>query len=187
MTSATNSSFGVPTGQSPIAARAAMMLIFVGGIEILSFGLLALGCLKIAATPIAELQEQLKFPAEQLEQLAQSQALAIPFAVAFGLLGVVPGISYILLSFGVRALRYVPTQIALLFVATQLIAFGIVFVMCVGYAMLLVNPVAVTAYVLTLGTLLMLLGFTFRNLLQARLGAKLRLTSDREPWDSPDE
>lgn len=183
MTSASNA---FPDSDGNHAGRAATMLLVAGLLEVAGFGLLVLSCISAATMSLEEMQ-QLKLDASQMELITNFKKIAWPTAIAITVLGVAPGIAYIALSIGVRASRYVATQIAMLLIATQFIVFGILFLASAGEAMMQMKPAMLTLNVVTLGTLLMVLAFTFQNLMRARIAAKLKLTSDKEPWDSPDE
>jgi len=176
-----------PGDDASSGPRAATLMVVAGALELVCFGLLALCCLSVAVTPLEELQSKMQLPPAQLTQMSQVKESAVPMAVTLVLMGVVPGLAYLGLSLGVRRGRYVSTQISMLLVATQMIVLGLMFLAVALESMMQLNPVVLTFNVITLGSLLMLLAFIFKHLMQARIGAKLALRSDREPWDSPDE
>jgi hypothetical protein len=143
------------------ASRAASLLRALGALEIPLFLLLAMGYAWVASlTPqqLAERVQARELSLRQAQVLAEAQPAAGRIAAAAVMIGVLPGVAYVAMSFGVRRGASLAVLGSLLLAATQLIAFTAAVVERLLSALGGGNPLIVTVTVLLGGTLVGLLG-----------------------------
>ncbi len=147
--------------------RAATVVWCLGVVEIIAFGGMA-ACLGWAAvlTPhrLEHLAGQSRLTQPQIDRLLEAQPTLGAWAVALIVFGALPGVLYLFLGSGVRTGRQPPTMVALTLAATQVLVFGVSFIARAAQAFLAHQPVAFTINALTLGSLLVLLGFALYGL-----------------------
>lgn len=175
--------------------RAAILTWVIGGIEIVLGGCCTTLLGIASVVPPNELLRHEELPPEQIEAIEP----LIPYLgmIAFGVftLCLVPGVAYILLGFAVRNGRRSLTMLALLMAATQTLVLGLYLAMSVLSGLLEGLLVYVSIFVITFGSLFVVLLFTcirlWRALEATRYGTGYRASAiesatydPREPWDS---
>ncbi len=146
--------------------RASFWVWVIGGVEVVAFGFCGL-FLSVMSRFTAGDFEQALTP-EQLSQYSEVQPMLKPAAVTFLVLGFIPGLVYVLLGFKVRNGNRRATTTALILAMTQGLVFGVLFLSSVLHAVGQGDPAALTINVLTLGSLLGLLGIGTHRLWQTR-------------------
>ena len=178
-----------------------MFCFIVGAAELLIFGCCSGSFFFIAGAPLDELAKTPNLTAEQLDQLDQISQMPKEIFVAIGigglLLGVLPGVLYLILGSGVRKMKTASIMICLVMAIAQTIVVAVLFLQHVLGALTMGNPVQITMAVVIWGSMGGLLFFTIRWLFIARrtqvkiLLYKLQqaraaeAAAKQEPWNTP--
>lgn len=177
------------TGGVDPPARAALFLWIVGGLQAVFFTSCA-ACMGIAALlPADQWQEVLAQQNQSLPQgvtPSQFQGAMLPLAVLMFVLGVLPGIAYIVLAFFVRKAKPGAINLALLILITQMVVLGVMFLLNVGTGIVAGAPIQITVTVLTQGSLLAILFATARWLFKARSYGTEVIGQESDPWSEGD-
>lgn len=147
--------------------RAGRVLLFLGVLEIVIFGLTTFAVLRAAPMSVAELQN-LTGANLSLDQLRAVQPHLRSFALFLALSGLLPGVIILLCAIAVGRGRNVPAFVALLLIATQLFALGGILIRQMLAAFAQGDPPAMTLNVLAFGTPMAFLIFVIRCLFQLR-------------------
>lgn len=177
-------------GQTPHnpPARAAMFLWILGGVQLFCFSCCATCLTTFAMLPIEQWNELMQGQSQALDGMAPGDvhAALLPMAILAVVLGVAPGTAYVVLAFFVKKAQPAAVNIAMLVAITQIIVFGIMFLLNVVSGVARGNPVAVTAAVLTQGSLLALLVATVRWLSAVRKYGQTVMGEQSDPWSERD-
>ena len=169
--------------------------------EIILFGCCSGIFFYLPSAPLDQLADNPDLNAQQLETLDQiSQTPSeILYAIGIGglLIGVLPGLLYLFLAFGVRRTRTASIMICLVMSIAQTIVVAVMFLQHVFGALMSGDPCQVTFAIVLWGSMGGLLFFTIRWLFIARrtqvkiLLYKLQqaraaeAAAKQEPWNTP--
>ena len=134
-----------------------------------------------AAMPTEQFVENFA-PYLPADQLARVHRLLWHLALSILVLGLLPGIAYIYLGFGVRKGRALPTRVAIGLAVMQTAVLAVLVLDAVVTAISGADPVAVTAAILLRGTPLAILIGCVRVLLRARLTQGDHVDLQVDPW-----
>ncbi len=146
--------------------RAGRVLMFLGTLEIVLFGLVTFAVTKAAAMSIDDLLV-ITGSNLTLDQLEAVHPHLRQFAIVLALSGIVPGAVFLICSAGLKRGLMLPAFVALILAATQLFALGGILLRQLLVAIAQGDPPAMTMNVLVLGTPMALLVFVIRVLLAA--------------------
>lgn len=170
-------------GSPNLRHRAAVITWIIGSVQSVLFG--SCSALTTWAARLRPDELQGITNPEQLEQFSKFHPMLGHVAITLFVLGVVPGIVYLMLGFAVRTGSTIATGTALVLAITQSIVLGTIFIHNVLTAVLAHDPVMLTVNALTLGSLLALLGFGIRSLWLARQCDRDNLEAQTDPWNNP--
>ena len=132
-------------------------------------------------TPLDQVvtQFQGRISAEQL-QLVHGRLWSVTTLLLA--LGVVPGLVYLGLGFGVRRGALLPIRSALVVAGTQAVVLCVIAVNVFVLALFALDPVAASVGVVLLGTPAVLLVFSLRAILRAKSDQVYLKSIDADPW-----
>jgi hypothetical protein len=152
-------------GMSHPARRAGIFVWALAAVCLAVFGCLGTSSLVFSRMSRDELQSKFVLSEQEMSVLEPSYLLA--FSVMAVALGVLPGLTYLVAGFGVRAGRLTATNVALYVAITQAIVFGLLGLFSLLDAARSGDPQKLTMMILTFGTFLALLGYTIRCLVRS--------------------
>lgn len=151
--------------------RAAAWLWGVAAAQLLLTACCFLTILGFAVTPADEIRRTLAdhdMQPHQVEQVMRFHPYAATFALGYGLLGLLPAALLAGLAFGVRKAGKWSILTGQVILLMQMIVVGWFMLMGIAAAMSVGQPGQFTLILIVLGTLLAVLGMTFRHLWIAR-------------------
>ena len=157
----------MPPTRAGSSERAARWIWWIGGAETLLFGTCSALSANVASTPVERIISQLDGSVD-VAQLTAAHEKLWPVVALLLILGVVPGLAYLVLGFGIRRGVLAATRVGLVICGTQAVVVTFFAVNTVLAAILTLNPVAVSVWVILLGTPTALLMFLVRALLRAQ-------------------
>ena len=163
--------------------RSAKWVWIVGGIETILFGCCSIFLALTASVPLDEL-EKMADPA-QFEMIRQAHPMLRTVAITTFVLGFVPGVAYLILGFGIKAGQPLPMTIALVLTMMQCIVFGILLINNILSATQVGHPLGVTVNIVTLGSLVGILGYTTHLLWQVKQLTRTNMPVNDDPWNKP--
>ncbi len=169
-----------PTGAQS-SRRAARWIWWIGSAEILIFTIFSASFANVASTPIDQIVKQLDGTVD-LAQLELVHDKLWPVVALLLILGVAPGLAYLFLGFAIRRGVLVATRIGLVIAGTQAVVLAVFTANTVLTAILTLNPVAVSAWVVLLGTPTALLLLLVRALLRAQADQTYLRSIEADPW-----
>lgn len=163
--------------------RAAKWVWLIGGIETVIFGLCSFFTAVTSQIPLEELNEMAS--EEQFRQLIEIYPLLGPMAVGALILGFIPGVIYLFAGFGVRSGHRTATVVALALGITQSLVLGLLFLNNVLGSIMAYDPVGLTIQVLTVGSLLLIVGYGTYQVWLAKEYSQSQLEEHVDPWNNP--
>lgn len=156
----------VPAAPAGICRQASNGVWLIGAVETAVFGF----CVAVMAVLASLPPEQFEEFADQasIEHLTLHQPVFVEVAVTLFVLGVLPGVAYLLLGYPVRQENSLGITAALVLAMTQCMVFGLLLLRNLVATLIEHDPAATTLQILTLGSLLLLLGCGAYRLWQAR-------------------
>ena len=170
-------------GPNGLRQRAAVSVWVIGAVQTVAFGCCSALMGMVAMVPLEHFRTVTDL--KVFEQLAGVYPLLGDAAMTGFVLGFLPGLAYLALGFAVRVGRGFSTEVAMVLAATQLVVFGTVFVSNLVVAVTGHSPSAATVNILTLGSLLALLGYGIRCLWLARQSRHGDWDESTDPWNDP--
>jgi hypothetical protein len=170
----------LPPPPDATARRAAAMVWILGLLEVVLCSCCVVSCLFLAGLneeSIQTLGKQYQSP----EMVKQAQSLAFPMAILTVMLGLLPGVGYVVLGFGVRQRKMPAVNTCLLLAMTQGIVLGVLLLLQVVEAVRTLSPMLMTTTALTHGTPMALIVYVIRLLMSLRAGGEQDLETD--PWN----
>ena len=168
---------------SGAAQRAALFTWIVAGVELVLFGGCSAAIAIISTVPLEELRK-MGDPA-QIDQIAQIYPMLGAIAVVMFIFGFLPAIAYLILGFGVRAGKPLSITVTLVLAMTQCTVFGVLFINNTLASVQRGDPATLMLNVVTLGSLVGLLGYTARLLWQMKQQANNNRAIHTDPWNEP--
>jgi uncharacterized membrane protein len=165
--------------------RAARWVWVLAGVEIALTLCCSMLLLALAVVPPGELEKAMTESGadqNQVRQVLQMTTYAPALAAGYGVMGVVPALVLAASAFGVRRGRNWAVALCLVIVLMQMLVIGAFLLMGIAVALSSGRPGQFTFAVLVLGSLIALMGFTFRHLLEARRAGAASHDEDANPW-----
>jgi hypothetical protein len=183
-----SATLGPGTGDDPLASAsrsAAVWVWAVGALEVLFSGCLMASVAATSALPRQRLVDELRrqnWSPQQIDQIHVLYPLLWAVAVVIFFCGVVPGLAYLAMGFGVRAGRMGWVTACLALTVTQSLVLGVLLLTHLAGAVFSGDPGALTAGALVFGSPLALLGAVVYRLLIVSRHRREHLDLQTDPW-----